>query len=364
MAFWRVARLVSLVVDSVSKRFASVVALDRVSFAVREGEIFGFLGPNGAGKTTTMRIILGIIPPDEGRVTWRGRPTSEVPRRTWGYLPEERGLYLRMTVLDQLVFLAGLYGLPAARARRAALDWLERFRIAGYADRRAEELSKGNQQKVQFIAAILHDPEVLIMDEPFTGLDPLNVGLLREALLELRGRGKTLIFSTHQMEAVEALCESIAIVDRGRIVVSGPLRAVKRSTGRRVVRLAVEANGSAPPNLGWLGRLAGVRVVRAGVDSAELEVGEDRDPRAILHAALDRGVRIARFEIADPSIEQIFVERVGRPPDEDERHLAGPVPTVSEGRPDEPRGGRPDEAASRPDGPPAHEPPASSRTDR
>ncbi|HEY4632586.1 MAG TPA: ATP-binding cassette domain-containing protein, partial [Candidatus Limnocylindrales bacterium] len=214
----------SLDIDRVTKRFATTVALDDLSFSVPRGRIFGFLGANGAGKTTTMRICLGILRADAGEIRWEGRPTTDLPRRTWGYLPEERGLYARMTVLDQLVYFASLYGQSADRARREALHWLTRFRIPDYADRRAEELSKGNQQKVQFIAAILHEPDVLLMDEPFTGLDPVNLALLREAFVELRDAGRTILFSTHQMEAAEALCESVAIVDRGRLVAGGPVR--------------------------------------------------------------------------------------------------------------------------------------------
>lgn len=308
----------SLVLDTVTKRFERVTALDGVSFSVRPGEVFGYLGPNGAGKTTTMRIVLGLLRPDSGTVTWEGRQTSAVPRRTWGYLPEERGLYPRMRVLDQLVFLAGLYGVPHERARHSGLDWLERFRIQQYADRRVDELSKGNQQKIQFIAAVLHEPDVLLMDEPFSGLDPVNTALLREAFTEMRDRGRTLVFSTHQMETVEALCDSIAIVDRGRIVVGGPVRDVKRASGRQVVRLAVDgADG-----LDWLASLDGVTVTRSGRDYTEAVVGPAREPRSVLAEAIERGERVTRFEIADPSLEQVFIERVGRPLDEEERHLA------------------------------------------
>ena len=216
--------VVSLEIDHVTKQFGSTTALDRLTFDVGRGEVFGFLGANGAGKTTTMRICLGIVRADAGEIRWDGLPTSGLARRTWGYLPEERGLHPRMGVLDQLVYFGSLYGMPAERARREATAWLARFRIPEYAGRRAEELSKGNQQKVQFIAAVLHDPEVLLMDEPFTGLDPLNLVLLREAFMELRDRGRTLVFSTHQMEAAEALCESVAIVDHGRLVAGGRLR--------------------------------------------------------------------------------------------------------------------------------------------
>ena len=309
----------SLVVDSITKRFGPIVALDGVSFSVEPGRIFGLLGANGAGKTTCMRIVLDILRPDAGRVTWEGRPNTELPRRTWGYLPEERGLYLRMKVLDVLTFFAALYGVPRTDAIAQVEDWLERFRIPDYRDRRVEELSKGNQQKIQFIAAILHDPAVLIMDEPFSGLDPVNVQLLKEAFLEMRDRGKTLIFSTHQMETVEELCESIAIVDAGRVVVSGTVRDVKRAMGRQVVRLAVEgADGD-----GWVEQLTGVSLTRRGQDYLELLVRQGTDPHSILEAALARGDKVTRFEIADPSLEEVFIEHVGRPAAvEEERHLA------------------------------------------
>ena len=245
----------SLVVDSITKRFGDVVALDGISFSVEPGRIFGLLGANGAGKTTSMRIVLDILRADSGRVTWLGAENTSLPRRTWGYLPEERGLYPKMVVGEQLRFFAALYGVPEATARAEIDDWLERFRIPDYGTRKLEELSKGNQQKIQFIAAILHDPEVLIMDEPFSGLDPVNVRLLKEAFLEMRDRGKTLIFSTHQMETVEELCESIAIVDLGRVVVSGAVRDVKRAMGRRVVRLATAGDGH---GAAWLTQLPGV----------------------------------------------------------------------------------------------------------
>ncbi|HEY4753727.1 MAG TPA: ATP-binding cassette domain-containing protein, partial [Candidatus Limnocylindrales bacterium] len=228
----------ALVIDALSKRFGAVQALDGIGFAVQPGQVFGFLGANGAGKTTTMRILLGILHADAGTATWAGIPTAAAPKGTWGYLPEERGLYPRMKVLDQLVFIGSLHGLPRMEAARRAREWLARFRVPHFAERRAEELSKGNEQKIQFIAAILHDPDVLLMDEPFTGLDPVNVALLREAFLELRDRGKTIVFSTHQMEMVEELCDSIAIVDKGRVVVGGSIADVKRQTGRVVVRLA------------------------------------------------------------------------------------------------------------------------------
>ena len=271
----------TLVVDHLFKRFGSVVALDDLAFEVPQGQVFGFLGANGAGKTTTMRIALGVLEPDAGRVTWRGVESHRLPRSAWGYLPEERGLYPRMRVLEQLEFFGGLHGVPADRARRDAMDWLRRFRAEDLADRRAEQLSKGNQQKIQFIAAVLHDPQVLLMDEPFTGLDPVNVMLLREAFLELRDRGRTVVFSTHQMEVAEALCESVAIVDRGRVVVGGPIREVRRATGRRMVRISVADDHRLP----WLADLPGTRMIQVGMDRSTVELDAGLEPEAVLAAA-------------------------------------------------------------------------------
>jgi ABC-2 type transport system ATP-binding protein len=307
----------ALVIDTLRKRFGDVQALDGISFVAQAGQVFGFLGPNGAGKTTTMRIVLDIIHADEGSVTWGGEPAAGVPRRTWGYLPEERGLYPRMKVLDQLVFVGSLYGLSRAEAARRARRWLTRFRIGDYADRRAEELSKGNQQKVQFIGAILHDPDVLLLDEPFSGLDPINVALLKEAFLEMRDRGKAIVFSTHQMEMVEELCDAIAIIDKGRLVVSGSTRDVKRQTGRLVVRLGV----SGDPDLTWLDNRPDATVRRSGLDYHEIQVRTGIDPESILQEALARHEYVTRFEIAEPSIEDIFIEQVGATTT-DERTLA------------------------------------------
>jgi ABC-2 type transport system ATP-binding protein len=336
----------SLAIHGLVKRFGPVTALAGLELEVPEAHVFGFLGSNGAGKTTTMRISLGVLRADTGEIRWRGADHRTLPRQTWGYLPEERGLYPKMTVLDQLVFFAGLQGVPTDIAIREARSWLARFRVPDFADRRAEELSKGNQQKVQLIAAILHEPAVLLMDEPFVGLDPVNVALLKEAFGEMRERGSTLIFSTHQMEMVEELCESVALIDKGRLVLAGPIRDVKRATGRRVVRLAldgrtIDGNGG-DASIPWLAELPGVRVSRVGQDYAELHVPDGVDPERILRTALDRGERVTNFLIADPSIEEIFIEKVGRAPTSgEEKHLAraGADAAISTGAGDGPQPG-------------------------
>jgi ABC-2 type transport system ATP-binding protein len=317
-----------LEIEGISKTFGAFTAVRDVSFTAEEGQIFGFLGTNGAGKTTTMRIILDILRPDTGRVTWNGTPNTRVPRRAWGYLPEERGLYPKMVVEDQLLFLARLYGASERDARRGLDDWLERFAITENRRKRVEQLSKGNQQKIQFLAAVLHDPEVLIMDEPFSGLDPVNAAQLTEAFGEMRQRGKTVIFSTHQMEQAEELCQAVAIIHRGRLVANGNVRAIKRSTGRRVVRLALADD----PEIAWLESLPGVTVTKRRPDFVEMEVRQGLDSEAILRAALEKGGRVMRFEIGEPSLNDIFLASVGEQATDDAdemRHAMEPRETAN-----------------------------------
>jgi ABC-2 type transport system ATP-binding protein len=297
----------SLQVEQLNKWFGSFQAIKELSMEVEEGALFGFLGPNGAGKTTTMRMILDLIRPDSGQITWNGYPVREVARRSFGYLPEERGLYPRMEVEAQLLFLARLSGLSKPDALRALDEWLERFQITANRGKKIEELSKGNQQKVQFLATILHDPTILVMDEPFSGLDPVNANVLKEALLEMHRRGKTIIFSTHQLEQAEELCQDIVIINQGQSVVQGSVREVKRQYERNVARLKLEND----PEASWLEQLPGVQVTKRREDYIEMHIQANLNPNVIVEAALHHGGIISRFELTEPSLTDIFIEKVG-----------------------------------------------------
>jgi ABC-2 type transport system ATP-binding protein len=296
-----------LLVEHINKSYGEFQVIKDLSMEVREGSIFGFLGANGAGKTTTMRMILDIIRPDSGHISWNGNDVRTVPRWHWGYLPEERGLYPKMAVDEQLLFLARLNGLSKKTAQRALDEWLERFQINANRKKKLDELSKGNQQKVQFLATILHDPSILIMDEPFSGLDPVNATMLQEAFWELHRRGKTIIFSTHQLEQVEQMCESVVIINKGQCVVQGNVNEVKRQHGRNIVRLKLDND----PDASWLDQVAGVRVTKRRQDYIEMQLQADLNPNRLVEIALQRGDRISRFEITDPSLTDIFIERVG-----------------------------------------------------
>src|SRR5579884_4226013 len=297
----------SLQVEHVNKWFGQFQAIKDLSMEVREGVIFGFLGPNGAGKTTTMRMILDLFRPDSGHITWNGIDVREVPRRAWGYLPEERGLYPKMRVDEQLLFLARLQGVTKQEAQKALDEWLERFQITANRDRKIEELSKGNQRKVQFLAAILHDPTILIMDEPFSGLDPVNANVLKEAFVEMHRRGKTIIFSTHQLEQAEELCQDIVIINKGQSIVQGSVREIKQKSGRNVARLKLDNDPQAP----WLEQLPGVQVTKRREDYIEMQIQANLNPNVIVEAALHHGGIISRFELTEPSLTDIFIEKVG-----------------------------------------------------
>ena len=296
-----------LVVEHISKSFGTFQAIKDLSMHVPEGSMFGFLGANGAGKTTTMRMILDIIRPDTGHITWNDKDVREIPRNHLGYLPEERGLYPKMVVEEQLLFLARLNGLSKQDATRELNEWLERFQINVNRKKKVEELSKGNQQKVQFLATILHNPSILVMDEPFSGLDPVNANVLKEAFLEMHRRGKTIIFSTHQLEQVEEMCEDIVIFNKGQSVVQGSVRDIKRQHGRNVVRLRLDDD----PEASWLDEMPGVQVTKRRQDYIEMQFQANLTPNAILQEALRHSGNITLFEIAEPSLTDIFIEAVG-----------------------------------------------------
>lgn len=296
----------TLKVEGVTKKFQSMTAVESIGFEVPEGSIFGLLGANGAGKTTTVRMILDIIRPDEGGITWRGKPAREVSRRAFGYLPEERGLYSDMKVGEQLRFFGRLRGLAAGKADEQAGRWLERFSITEHRDKPLQELSKGNQQKVQFIACALHDPDLLILDEPFSGLDPVSHEQLREVILEMRSSGKTLLLSTHNMEQVEEMCDRVALIQHAKLAFSGPLSDLReRHSHMRTLRLAYE--GETAP---LLQSLPGVELVNEAPEYMELSPN-GTPPEEILQTAVARG-RVRRFEEVEPSLRRIFIEEAGR----------------------------------------------------
>jgi ABC-2 type transport system ATP-binding protein len=295
-----------LELDGLTRRFGEVVALDGLSFAVDPGQLFGFVGPNGAGKTTAMRIVLGVLAADSGDVRWRGDPLTPATRRRIGYMPEERGLYPKMTVGRQLVYLARLHGLEEPDARRSALALVEELGVDERWEERVENLSLGNQQRVQLAAALVHRPELLVLDEPFSGLDPLAVDVLSGVLRRYADGGVPVVFSSHQLDLVEQLCDAVAIVSRGRLVASGPVRELARGTGRERFRIEV---AGAPP--GWVDGLAGVEVLSAVDGSVEFELEPGRDEQAVLDAGRENG-RVRQFVRVEPRLVDVFRHVVER----------------------------------------------------
>ena len=295
----------ALDLQGVTKRFDTLTAVSHLSLRVRQGAVFGLLGPNGAGKTTTLRMIMRILIPDEGTIQVLGQPASERTQDLIGYLPEERGLYQRMKVREALVFLAALKGLSEAEATRRVRVWLERFELAAWGEKKINDLSKGMQQKAQFITAVIHEPPVLILDEPFTGLDPINATLVKDIMLEQRDRGATIILSTHRMEQVEMMCDSICLINKGESVLAGELRAIKQSYGKNTLRIEYSGDG----NFLDLPELIENVNHYGAVVEAKLKVAAD--PQEILKAAVARGVRISRFELIEPPLNDIFIEKVG-----------------------------------------------------
>jgi ABC-2 type transport system ATP-binding protein len=289
---------------NVVKTFGDVRAVDGVSFNVRRGTITGLLGRNGAGKTTTIRMITGIFYPDGGSIDWLGGPSAQPFRDRVGYLPEERGLYKQMNVVELLVFLAEIKGCAPSKVRPSIDKWLERFELMDKKNAKVEELSKGNQQKVQLIGTLLHDPELIILDEPQSGLDPVNMVIVRKLLTDLRAEGKTILLSTHMMAEAEKMADDIVLIHRGQVVIQGSLEEVRASAGANALHIEYEGDGSF---LHTLPEVSSANIVNNG---AEITLVAGADAQAVLQAAIGR-LRIRKFEVASPSLEQIFIEKVG-----------------------------------------------------
>jgi ABC-2 type transport system ATP-binding protein len=288
---------------AVTKAYESKVAVKDLSLSIEAGQMFGLLGPNGAGKTSSIRMMMGITMPDSGRVELFGKPFARSSLDRVGYLPEERGLYKKMKVIDQLVFFGQLHGLGREEAHKRALDWATRMEIANALDKKTRELSKGMQQKIQFIATLLHDPGLVVMDEPFSGLDPVNATLLQDALLELKANGKAILFSTHRMDQVEKLCDSICLIDSGQAVLSGKVREIKSRYERNHVIVEFEGNADF---------LKSDEIAEANNYSghAEITLKPHGDAQKLLHQAAGMAT-IYRFELVEPSLEEIFIQTVG-----------------------------------------------------
>lgn len=294
----------AVVLQNVTKRFDSLTAVKDLALRVRQGSVFGLLGPNGAGKTTTLRMIMRVLIPDEGSIEVLGQPASDSTQDLIGYLPEERGLYPRMKVREVLVFLAGLKGLAKKEATRRVREWLERLDLAPWSEKRVNDLSKGMQQKAQFIATVIHKPPLLILDEPFTGLDPVNAGLIKDLMLELREQGSTIILSTHRMDQVEKMCDSICLINKGQSVLDGDLRAIKQSYGKNTVRIEYSGDGD------FLNQPALIENVNHFGAVVEVKLRPGADSQEILKLAVARGVRITRFELVEPPLNDIFIKKV------------------------------------------------------
>ena len=287
----------------VTKAYESKVAVDNLSLSIEAGQMFGLLGPNGAGKTSSIRMMIGITMPDSGTVSLFGKPFERKSLQRVGYLPEERGLYKKMKVVEQLVFFGELHGLSSEEARKRAINWAKRLEIADSLNKKTEELSKGMQQKIQFIASLLHDPGLIVMDEPFSGLDPVNATLLERTLLELKDQGKAILFSTHRMDQVEKLCDSICLVNKGKAVLAGKMREIKSRYERNRIIVEFEGNSSflSSPEIAEAKNYSG---------HAEIRLHPHGDAQRLLHEAAAVAT-IYRFELVEPSLEEIFIQTVG-----------------------------------------------------
>jgi len=293
----------AIVLKGIRKAFAGHVAVKDLSLEVPRESVFGLLGPNGAGKTTTLRMVLDILGPDSGTIEILGKPADHAARDRIGYMPEERGLYPRMVLEEQLVFMAAIKGVPRKEAERRLGPWLERFGLADWRKKKTNELSKGMQQKAQFVATVLHEPDILIMDEPMSGLDPVGMDVMREVMLDLRRGGTTIVLSSHQMEAVEKLCDRVALINRGEKVLDGSVAEVKARHGKNTVVLAYDGDGA------FLGSVPGVVKVTDFGQYVEVRLREGTDPQPLLREAVER-LHLRRFEIVERSLHDIFIETV------------------------------------------------------
>lgn len=288
---------------NITKCYDGFVAVQNLSLRVPSGAIYGLLGPNGAGKTTTIRMIMNIIAPDSGEVLFDGELWREEAKQRIGYLPEERGLYQKMKVKDVLVYLAMLKGLERGQAELRQDHWLQRIGLAEWKNKRVNDLSRGMQQKIQFVSTIIHDPELVVLDEPFSGLDPINTGLLKEILLELKASGRTIIFSTHLMEQAEKLCDYICLINRSCKVLDGPLAEIKRKFGRNSVVMAFQGSGE------FLKGMPEVQTIDDYGQYVEVRLGPGADTQQLLRKALEH-VEVTRFELTEPSLNDIFLRVV------------------------------------------------------
>jgi ABC-2 type transport system ATP-binding protein len=308
-----------LEVKNLVKTFDGIRAVDDVSFAVPEGSVFGLIGRNGAGKTTTLRIMMNIYLPDSGEVLLQGAKAGQDFKDKVGYLPEERGLYKKMKVIETLLFFAELKGKTGKAVERKAIEYLERFQLADRKNSKVEDLSKGNQQKVQFITTILHDPEFIILDEPFTGLDPINTNLLKEIILELKNQGKVIIFSTHLMDFAERMCDHITMLDKGKVILNGALADIKAKYSQRNVSINYQGD------LSFLKSSPIVEKIFEYGNSSSIKVKEPMQVQQLLKILVDNNIIITKFAADEISLQEIFVELAG---DENNNSIAAEVGNV------------------------------------
>ncbi|MDT3738430.1 MAG: ATP-binding cassette domain-containing protein [Candidatus Kapabacteria bacterium] len=302
-------------VEGITKSFGNYKAVNNVSFSVSEGKIFGLLGPNGAGKTTTIRMITNILYPDSGKIEVMGKPTGTDVQNILGYLPEERGLYKKLKVIDQLVYFARLKEIPKALATQRAMEWLTKLGAAGWENKKIQELSKGMQQKVQFISTILHNPTVMILDEPFSGFDPINTELLKSIILDMKAVGKTIILSTHVMSQVEQMCDDLVLINKGSVVLAGGVREIKSRFGKNTV--IIEFDGDS----GFLNNLNGIRINDKSSNRVEFKLEDPNlSTNYILQEAMRNNVKIIKFEKVEPSLHEIFIDVVGKENIKDANH--------------------------------------------